>query len=69
MSVDTYLKRKNTSKYQTADHDGVRVMVSPLLARQARSITVELKRVWFWQAFSIGIEPVGEHFHGPACRH
>ena len=69
MSVDTYLKRKNTSKYGTLEHQGVRVLVSPLLAHSVRSVHIGMRRALLWKSFSIQVEPIGEHFHGPACRH
>ena len=69
MSVDTYLQRKNTSKYQKAEHQGVQVMVSPTLVQQAKSVSVDLKRFLIWAHYDVEVEPLHGHFHGPACRH
>ena len=69
MSVDTYLQRKNTSKYQKAEHQGVKLMVSPTLVQQARSVYVDLKRFLFWTQYTVKAEPLRGHFHGPACTH
>ena len=69
MSVDTYLQRKNVSKYQKAEHEGVQVMVSPTLVQQARLVYVDLKRFLFWTQYTVEAEPLCGHFHGPACTH
>ena len=69
MSVDTYLQRKNTSKYQKAEHEGVQLMVSPTLVQQAKSVSVDLKRFLIWAHYAVEVEPLHRHFHGPACRH
>lgn len=69
MSVDTYLQRKNVSKYQKAVHQGVQLMVSPTLVQQARSVYVGLKRFLFWTQHTVEAEPLGGHFHGPARTH
>ena len=69
MSVDTYLQRKNTSKYQKAEHQGVQLMVSPTLVQQAKSVYVDLKRFLFWTQYTVEAEPLRGHFHGPACTH
>ncbi len=69
MSVDTYLQRKNISKYQKAEHQGIQFLVSPTLAQQARAVYVDLKRVLFWTQYTVDAEPLRGHFHGPACAH
>ena len=69
MSVDTYLQRKNTSKYQKLEHEGVRVMVSPTLAQQAKTVYVDLKRFLLWTQYTVEAEPLRGHFHGSACTH
>ena len=69
MSVDTYLQRKNTSMYQKAEHQGVKLMVSPTLVQQARSVYVDLKRFLLWTQYTVKAEPLRGHFHGPACTH
>ena len=69
MSVDTYLQRKNISKYQKAEHEGIQVMVSPTLAQQAKSVYVDLKRFLIWTHYTVEAEPLRGHFHGSACSH
>ena len=69
MSVDTYLQRKNTSKYQKAEHQGVQLMVSPTLVQQAKSVYVDLKRFLIWTRYTVEAEPLRGHFHGPTCTH
>lgn len=65
MSVDTYLKGKDTSAYHRVDHDGVEVFVSPGLARWSGRITLGTKAGWLRRGFDVA----AEHEHGPACRH
>lgn len=45
MSVDTYLKGKNTAVYTTFEpEDGVKILVMPKLARQAVRIDVVTRK-------------------------
>ena len=69
MSVDTYLKRKRTDHYQMMRQGDVRFLVAPVLARNAKRLHVGLKRTLFWKSWSVQIEPLKDHFHGPSCRH
>ena len=69
MSVDTYLKGKNLQRYRTVLHEDVKVLVAPALYAQARSIRLELSDFILWRSLRAEVEPIGDHFHGPACRH
>lgn len=65
MSVDTYLKGKDTSAYQRVDLEGAAVYVAPALARWSRRVTVDAKRGLVRRGFAV----MAEHEHGPMCRH
>ena len=65
MSVDTYLKGKDTSSYLHAERDEVQVLVSPVMARWSQRVSVDVKGALFWQSLAVQVE----HEHGPACRH
>lgn len=69
MSVDTFLKGKNTSRYAKLTHDGLQILVAPNLMRQARWIALDFGGTLLWKGFRVEVEPEGEHFHSPACRH
>lgn len=45
MSVDTYLKGKNTSRYQAMETQGVKILVSLNLTKWAKWVNVEQSRV------------------------
>lgn len=61
MSVDTYLKGKNTSKYQRYIEGGVNVLVAPTLVRWAQWVDLDVKTFLFWKSWAIGVE----HRHAP----
>lgn len=65
MSVDTYLKGKDTSSYQRVSHDDVEVLVAPSMARWSGAVTMATKGPRLWRGFDVTVE----HEHGPACRH
>jgi hypothetical protein len=69
VSVDTYLKRKNLTRYQRVQHGGVEILVAPILASQASRISLDVRRGWFTRSFELQVEPLGDHFHSPACSH
>ncbi len=56
VSVDTYLQRKDTSSYQVVEGEGVQVLVSPMLAEQARWIHLDLQRFLFWKSIAVYAE-------------
>ncbi len=65
MSVDTYLKGKDTSDYLRAEKDDVEVLVSPVMARWSQQVRVDTKPGLFGRTLDIQVA----HEHGPACRH
>ena len=69
MSVDTYLKGKNTSRYRRVEQDELEIFVAPALINQAARLTVDAGRFLFWRSFSVAAEPRHSHFHGPTCTH
>lgn len=64
MSVDTYLKGKDTRDYLRVETDGVEVLVAPVLSQLSDQITLRLDG-WLVRRLSAEVE----HEHGPACRH
>ena len=69
MSVDTYLRGKNTSRYRRIAQGDLELLVSPLLIQQADAVFVDTRRSFFRRVFRVEAHPRGEHFHGPACAH
>ena len=68
MSVDTYLKGKNTSRYSATDHEGVKILVAPQLLQWAQAVQVGTKQFLIWRSFDI--EAVAKpHKHGINCAH
>ena len=63
MSVDTYLKGKNTSRYSVHEHAGVKILVAGTLIRWAKDIHVDAKRFLLWRSFDVLVE--SKHVHGP----
>lgn len=61
MSVDTYLKGKNLSAYQTVEHEGVVVHVAPALLQWASAAIVGTKRSMLRERFAVGVD----HKHQP----
>jgi hypothetical protein len=61
VSVDTYLKGKNTEPYEKVEIDGLRVLISPTLTQWAQRVEVELNRFLFWRSFDVLVE----HRHAP----
>lgn len=65
MSVDTYLKGKDTSGYLRVVHDDVEVLVSPTMARWSQQVNLDTRAGLFGRSLHVEVE----HDHGPACRH
>jgi hypothetical protein len=68
VSVDTYLKGKDTSRYQRVtpeEHADLEVLVSPTMARFSRRVSVDTRVGLFGRHLDVEVE----HEHGPACRH
>jgi len=69
VSVGTYLKGRNLSRYRTVLQDEYKLLIAPALYSQASSITVDVTDFLFWRSLTAAAEPLGDHFHSPACRH
>lgn len=69
VSVDTYLRRKNLSRYNRQTRDGVDVLIAPFLVQAARRITLDYRRGFLRRTLDVEVEPRWDRFHGPACRH
>lgn len=61
MSVDTYLKGKDTSGYQRVRQGDVEVLVAPSMARWSRAVRMATKGPRFRRGFDV----IVEHQHGP----
>ena len=61
MSVDTYLKGKNTAPYRRVEFEGLEILVAPALTRWAQRVEIGLSRFLFWKSFVV----VVEHAHTP----
>lgn len=69
MSVDTYLKGKNLTRYHRVRHDGLEVLVTPFLVSAARTIVLDYRRGFLWRSLQVEVEPRDDHFHSSSCRH
>ncbi len=66
MSVDTYLKGKNTSRYRRIhDQDEVTVMVAPSLVGYAHKIELVTRK----KLVGSKLVAVAYHEHSHSCRH
>jgi hypothetical protein len=54
--VDTYIGRRNTSRYQVVLQDGLELLVAPDLARHALSLSIHLGRFLFWRRLEAQVE-------------
>ena len=61
MSVDTYLKHKNLTKYQRQELDGIEVLITPVLSQWASRVEVDIDRFLFWKRFDV----IADHAHRP----
>ena len=66
MSLDTYLKRKDLSRYHTAESDDVVLMLSQTLGTWAQSISITAKRFLFWTTLAVDTVPIHSHAPGVA---
>lgn len=65
MSVDTYLKGKNTSSYRKIHHEDVTILVAkPLLQYASRIELITRKKL-----LGTRLTAVAHHQHTAACRH
>ena len=69
MSVDTYLKGKNLTKYRTILHQGMKLFIAPVLHSQTQNLKLDVSEFLIWRSIRAEVEPIGDHFHSPACRH
>ena len=65
MSVDTYLKRKNLSRYSTLNYGDVQLLIAPSLVTWAERVQLDVKQFLIWKSFEIE----AEHSHNVACAH
>lgn len=63
MSVDTFLKGKNTSRYMRVEQDGLEILIAGGLQRFAKRIELDAKKFLFWRSFRVWVE--AKHAHGP----
>ena len=61
--MDTYLKRKDLSRYYAALTDNVVILLSQKLVTWAQSISISAKHFLFWTSFDV--EVVSIHAHAP----
>ena len=62
MPVDTYLKGKNLTRYQTVRQADLTVHVAPALQQWASAVRVDAERfLLFWRRFTV----LTEHRHQP----
>ena len=47
VSVDTYIGKRNTARYQKLAHEGVEVLVSDVLAPHVENIELDCKKFLF----------------------
>jgi hypothetical protein len=54
--VDTYIGRRNISRYQVVQRPGMELLVAPALARHARNLEIALGRFLFWRRLKAQVE-------------
>ena len=64
MSVDTYLKGKNTSPYRRIHQDDITVLVAKPLLRYASKVELVTRK----RLFGNKLVAVAHHQHGSSCR-
>jgi hypothetical protein len=65
VSVDTYLKGKNTQEYHKVSLDDVEILVAPSLAGMSERIDLGLKQFLMFKFFSVDVAVKG-HQHSLA---
>ncbi len=65
MSVDTYLKGKNTDGYQRINHEDVTILVASKLMRYASRVELVTRK----KLVGRKLVAVAHHQHTAACRH
>ena len=66
MSVDTSLKRKDLSRYQTSLTSDIVILLSQRIAGWAQSISISAKHFLFWTSFDVEVVPIHAHAPGAA---
>ncbi len=61
MSVDTYLKGKNTAPYRAIDLEGLKILVANSLVGWAQTVRLGVRQFLLWKSFEVEVE----HRHGP----
>ncbi len=57
--MDTYVGRRNTSRYQVVRQEGLELLVAPELASRARRLDIGLGRFLFWRRLEAQVEIPG----------
>ena len=65
MSVDTYLKGKDTSSYQKITHEDITILVSKPLTRYASRVELVTQK----KLLGHKLTALAHHQHTAACRH
>ncbi len=65
MSVDTYLKGKDTSSYRRIHHEDITILVAKPLLQYASRIELVTRR----KMLGTKLAAVAHHQHTAACRH
>lgn len=65
MSVDTYLKGKNTSRYRKHEDDDVTVLIAPTLVNYANKIELVTRK----KLIGTKLVAIAHHEHSATCRH
>ena len=61
MSVDTYLRGKNTQGYHKVALEDVEILVAPTLVGMSETIDMGLKQFLMFKSFSVDVEVKGHH--------
>lgn len=61
MSVDTYLKGKDTGGYMRVRDAGIDVLVAPALTRLVEGLSLRARGALFWRSLRVAVA----HEHGP----
>ena len=65
MSVDTYLRGKNTQGYHKVALEDVEILVAPSLAGMSKTIDLGLKKFLMFKSFSMDVEVKGHRHSSP----
>ena len=64
--MDTYLKRKNLSRYYATQIDNVVILLSQRLGTWAQSISISAKHFLFSTSLDVDVVPIHAHAPGVA---